>query len=162
MIIPIVYEQRLSSRKTEALFILLTALFLSEALRRFVRFAWDFWTILFLALGVIFLFYVFNYRNLRIALNGKALILRFGIFRMVVPLTNIQDYSVDDTSLWRIGGSGIHFTFMDGRYRAMFNFLEYPRLVIRLREKQGWVRDVAFSTQRPGELIKLLDHLLGK
>mgnify|MGYP000900013350 CR=1 FL=1 len=32
----------------------------------------------------------------------------------------------------RYGGAGIHFMSIRGRYRASFNFLEYPRVVIAL------------------------------
>ena len=38
----------------------------------------------------------------------------------------------------------------------MFNFLEYPRLVVTQKEKQGPVLEVAFSTQHPDELMQLV------
>lgn len=31
----------------------------------------------------------------------------------------------------------------------MFNFLEYPRVVLELSKKMGPVRDVAFTTRQP-------------
>jgi hypothetical protein len=39
--------------------------------------------------------------------------------------------------------------FVRGRYRASFNFLEHPRVVVALRGGAGPVRDVSFSTRRP-------------
>jgi hypothetical protein len=44
-----------------------------------------------------------------------------------------------------------------GRYRASFNFLEYPRVVIAFKRKVGPVKDISFSTRRPEELIKLIE-----
>jgi hypothetical protein len=38
----------------------------------------------------------------------------------------------------------------------MFNFLEYPRVVVALKEKQGPVRDVAFSTRHPDQVIEFI------
>jgi hypothetical protein len=73
-----------------------------------------------------------------------------------MPLHNIEVCFPDTTSLWRIGGAGIHFTPLHGRYRAMFNFLAHPRLVVALKVKQGWVRDVAFSTRHPDEVLRLI------
>ncbi|HML39578.1 MAG TPA: hypothetical protein PKD23_02740 [Bellilinea sp.] len=40
----------------------------------------------------------------------------------------------------------------------MFNFLEYPRVVIQLTIKKGPVRDIAFSTQRPEDVIRLINE----
>lgn len=68
----------------------------------------------------------------------------------------IESCAVDNVPLKRIGGAGIHATSIQGRYRAMFNFLEYPRLAIGLKEKRGPVRDVVFSTRRPEELMDLI------
>ncbi len=96
------------------------------------------------------------HRELIIQPGEKTLQLRFGLFSRVISLGNIEDCLPDKASLWRIGGAGIHFTPLGGRYRAMFNFLEYPRLVIALKVKQGLVRDIAFSTRQAEELMKLI------
>ena len=45
--------------------------------------------------------------------------------------------------------------FVDGRYRASFNFLEYPRVVTALRGKRR-VRDISFSTRQPDEVLRLI------
>ena len=152
------YLERVSSWRTEALFLGLTLLFL-------LLFAWrrmdgmvDAWGILLLCAFAFFLFYSVNYRALTICLTAEALQLKFGLFRWTVPLDSIAACYPDTTSLWRIGGAGIHFSSFAGRYRAMFNFLEHPRLVISLVRKKGPVQDIAFSTCRPealGPLIKL-------
>lgn len=150
------YLERVSSNRTEALFVVLTLLSL-------FLFAWrskgdglDSWSVVFFCLFVFFLFYSLNFRTLRIRLTAEDLQLKFGLFVWTIPLRNIESYCIDKTSLWRIGGAGIHFTTQGGRYRAMFNFLEYPRLVIALKVKQGPVRDVAFTTRRPDEVRRLI------
>jgi hypothetical protein len=113
------------------------------------------WSAVLLFASALFLFYSLNYHVLVIRMTAESLTLRFGVFRWTVPLENIASWSRDRTSLWRIGGAGIHFTWLGGRYRAMFNFLEHPRLVVSLKVRRGPVRDIAFSTRRP-ELVEEL------
>jgi hypothetical protein len=152
------YLENLSSRKAETLFVALTILF-------FIPFAWlasvhlfGGWSIFFFCLFAFFLFYSLNYRILSVFLDKSNLQLKFGIFKWIVPLQNIEACSLDTISLQRIGGAGIHFTPIDGRYRAMFNFLEYPRVSIKLKIKKGLVRDIAFSTKQPEEVIRLIEE----
>jgi hypothetical protein len=147
------YVERLSSRRTEALFVGLALLFgVLFAMRADGR-GLDGWSIVFLCAFAFFLFYSVNYRTLDIRLTATALHLKFGLFTWVIPWSNIEACRLDETSLWRIGGAGIHFTPLRGRYRAMFNFLEYPRVVIALKVSKGPVRDIAFSTRRPEEVM---------
>ena len=151
-----VYIEQVSSNRTEALFVALAVLF-------FVLFASiargtvsGVWRVVCFLLFVMFVFYALNYRTLIIRISEEALELQFGIFRWDVPFENITTSFIDPTSLWRIGGAGIHFTWLGGRYRAMFNFLEHPRVVVMLKKKQGVVRDIAFSTQRPEQVMRLI------
>jgi hypothetical protein len=152
------YHERISSQKTEALFVGLAILF-------FVPFAWlesaqrfGGWSILCFCLFAFFLFYALNYKTLILQMDRSNLRLRFGLFQWAIPLPNIESCFLDMTSLRRIGGAGIHFTFVDGRYRAMFNFLEYSRVVIRLKINKGPIREIAFSTQHPEEVIRLINE----
>jgi hypothetical protein len=151
-----IFQEELSSKRTEGLFVALTVLFL-------LLFAWrvrttgaGFISAVFLFFCVFFLFYAINYRTLRIHLTPERFKLKFGIFTWTVPLENIEACYPDDVTLTRIGGAGIHFTSIRRRYRVMFNFLEYPRLVLALKKKQGPVRDVVFSTRRPEEIERLI------
>lgn len=155
----ILYNEKLSSRRTEILFIALTLLFL-------LLFVWcvtgrglDFIASIFLFFCVVFLFYSLNYRTLIIRLTAESLILTFGIFGWSIPLSNIDAIQPDDDlpALMKYGGAGIHFMTVRKRYRASFNFLEYPRVVIGLKRKAGLVRDVSFSTRQPEEIIRLID-----
>jgi hypothetical protein len=58
----------------------------------------------------------------------------------------------------RNGGAGIHFMLVNGRYRASFNFLEHPRVVIRFRNKIGPVVDLSFSTTQPEKVLAHLEE----
>ena len=74
-----------------------------------------------------------------------------------MELDNVEACSLDDLpALMRNGGAGIHYMTIRHRYRVSFNFLEYPRVVIALKRKQGLVRDVSFSTRRPDEVLRRL------
>jgi hypothetical protein len=150
------YNEQLASFGTEALFAGLTIFFLLAAIWRMRTVDLDAMGMILFILCAFFLFYTLNYRTLRIGLEVESLKLRFGIFTWTVALDNIETCALDDISLWRIGGAGIHFTSIRGRYRVMFNFLEYPRVVIALKRKMGPVRDVAFSTANPDKVMSVL------
>ncbi len=143
------YVETLSSPRTLVLFIMLTVCFGSACGWRTSSVGWDALTVLLAVLAAFFAFYALNYRELTLQLTKAGLTLRFGVFTWRVAATNVGRCYLDDTSLWRVGGAGIHFSPLKGRYRAMFNFLEYPRIVLELRHKQGLVRDIAFSTRHP-------------
>ena len=147
------YSESLSSPRTEVLFLVLTGLSLAVFGATWAVGGPAVWATLSLGIFVFFLFCSLNYRALHIRITSDELHLRFGLFAWKVPLGNVNSCSADTVSLWRIGGAGIHFTSIGGRYRAMFNFLEHPRVVVGLKSKAGLVRDVVFSTGNPGEVI---------
>lgn len=151
------YHERLSSPRTQTLFVVLSLLFLSGFawLARAGSPGWVAWALL--GLGLVFGFYVLNYHTLHIDIDEQRLLLRFGLFRCRVPLNNIEAVEMDPVSLWRIGGAGIHFTWISGRYRVMFNFLQYERLLIHLKRRQWPVVDVAFSSAQPGQIQALVE-----
>jgi hypothetical protein len=114
------------------------------------------WSALLSAFLVYLVFCALNYRVLRITSTDEVLTLQFGLITWRIALSNVAGCTLDDTSLWRIGGAGLHFSPIHGRYRAMFNFLEYPRLLLTLHSKKGPVREVAFSTRHPEHLQSLI------
>ena len=153
----LLYSESLSSRRTEALFVALTVLFSLLFIWRFIATGMDALAIVLLCFIGLFSFYSLNYRTLTIRLTRQALQLTFGIFTWSVPLDNVEVCSLDDLpALMRNGGAGIHYMTIRHRYRVSFNFLEYPRVVIALKRKQGLVRDVSFSTRRPDEVLRWL------
>ena len=149
------FEERLSSARTTVLFALLSLVFSLLALWRIGGGAWGRIGGLFAFLGGVFLFYTLNFRVLQIRLTDRSLILRFGVISWHVRRDNIAACEPDDPPwLLKYGGAGVHFFTTGGRYRVSFNFLEHPRVVIRLKEKTGLVKDVSFSTARPEEWVK--------
>lgn len=150
------YTEKVSSRRTQLLFVVLALLFLALGAWRVAATGFNVLAIVLLFLFAIFAFYAVNYQTLIIQLSPELLVLKFGLFKWTTPVENIETCALDDVSLWRIGGAGIHFTPIRGRYRAMFNFLEHARVVVMLKKKKGLVRDIAFSTQHPEKVKQLI------
>ena len=154
----LIHEENISSLRTEAVFVALSILCLVLLAWRLVVSGYGFIAALLLFLFILFFFYALNYRVLIIRISTERLQLKFGLFGWTVPLHTIAAAYLDESSLWRIGGAGIHFSIISGRYRAMLNFLEHPRVVIELKEKRGPVRDVVFTTERPNEILRIIEE----
>ena len=153
----LIYNERVSSNRTEALFAVITILFFSLLIWRVNMGSPDILGAAFLCLFGLFLFYSVNYRTLIIRLTPESLKLAFGLFTWTVPLDNVKDCRLDDIPvLMRMGGAGIHFMITHQRYRASFNFLEHPRVVIAFKSKVGLVQDISFSTRRPDDVLRLI------
>ena len=155
----LLYTERLSSNKTQALFLALTILFLLLLIWRVNVAGLDALAAVFTCFSILFLFYSLNFRTLIIRLTPASLKLTFGIFMWNVPLNNIDGCRLDEIPLlMMLGGAGIHFMMIRKRYRLSFNFLEYPRVVIAFKRKVGLVRDISFSTRQPDEVIRLIQE----
>jgi hypothetical protein len=152
------YHEKLSSARTEALFILLKLIFFALFGWRLSNHGWNSWTITFLCVSAFFLFYVFNYRALKICLTPETIQLTFGIFTWKIAIENIEKCYLDTPSIGSVGGAGIHFTWIKGKYRAFFNFLEHPRVVVVFKKKQGPVQEIAFSTRQPEQVIGFIEQ----
>jgi hypothetical protein len=153
----IIYHESISSNKTEALFLALTLGPLLLLIWRVSAGGLDLLAAVLFCLFCFFLFYSVNYRTLTIRLTAVSLELKFGLFTWTAQLDNIAACALDDLpGLMRQGGAGIHFTMVRKMYRASFNFLEHPRVVIALKSSRGPVRDISFSTRRPDELLRLI------
>jgi hypothetical protein len=155
----LIYEERLSSWRTEAVFVALSVLFLALLTWRLIVSGFGAIAALYLFLSILFVFYALNYRILAICISTEGLQLKFGLFGWTIPWSAVAEAHLDKSSLWRIGGAGIHFSMIGGRYRAMLNFLEHPRIVIKLKKKRGPIRDVAFSTERPNEILYIVKQV---
>jgi hypothetical protein len=151
-----IYREKLSSARTEALFILLTLIFLGLFDWHWSTVGWNGWTTTFLCISALFLFYVINYRVLKIQLTTETLQLNFGIFTWEIAITDIESCYRDEDTILRFGGAGIHFMWIKGNYRAFFNFLEYPRMVVTFRKKKGPVQEIAFSTKQPEQVMEII------
>jgi hypothetical protein len=153
------YTEQVQSKITSGLFTGLTILFLALFAWRWSRVGWKFLPGLFLFLGLFFLFYVFNYQTLRITLNEDILLLQYGLVRWRTELKNIRSCDLDDPPWWiKYGGAGVHFAQVDGLYRAFFNILEGPRVLVIFKQKQGLVSALSFSTSNPDQILALLER----
>lgn len=153
----LLFEESLSSIKTQAVFLALTILCLALFNWRLRAIALDLGVIVYGAFFIFFLFYLLNFRTLTIRLTTRSLKLTFGLFSWEAPVENIETAELDEIPpLMYYGGAGVHFMMLRGRYRASFNFLEYPRLVVGFRQPMGVVREISFSTCRAEELLRLL------
>ncbi|MEE4194088.1 MAG: hypothetical protein V2J07_02710 [Anaerolineae bacterium] len=157
------YTEKVSSKWTQALFVMLTLLFLLLAVwRTFARGRFTGWAIAFACFSAMFLFYAINFRTLIIRIAKTGVHLTFGIFHWKVPFDNIEFCALDNAIPWglKYGGAGVHFMSVRKRYRVSFNVLEYERVVIGLRQKAGLVRDVSFSTRHPTEILRVVNERL--
>ena len=150
------FEEKISSVRTEVLFVALALLFFALLYWRLIATGLGIIAGILLLLSLFFSFYALNYRVLAIRISAENLHLRFGVFGWKVPLNSIEKVHADETSLWRIGGAGIHFIIMQRRYRAMFNFLAHRRVVLVLSTKKGLVQEIAFSTRHPEEVRRFI------
>jgi hypothetical protein len=152
-----IYAEVLRSNITTWLFAGLALLFLTLFGWRVRVVGWKFVPGLFLFLGLFFVFYVINYRTLRIAIYDDTLQLTFGLVRWRIALENIQSCVQYDPPWWiKYGGAGVHFAQVQGVYQAFFNFLEGPRVLVMFKEKQGLVQALCFSTWKPDRVGELL------
>jgi Ca2+/Na+ antiporter len=155
----LIYDERVTSKRTEVLFLALTILFFLLLIWRVNAAGLDILAAVLFCLFGLFLFYSVNYRTLIIRLTSESLKLTFGIFTWTVPLDNVEECRLDDIPvLMRMGGAGIHFMSVRKRYRASFNFLEHVRIVIAFKRKVGLVRDISFSTCRPDDVLRLVQE----
>ncbi len=155
------YFEKISSRKTEWLFVSLTILFFLLFVWRMNVSGWNGLTVVILVFACFFLFYSVNYRTLIISITDETLKLTFGVFTWTVPFDNIESCSLDEIpAMMKNGGAGIHFMFVRKRYRASFNFLEHPRVLIAFKNKVGPVRDISFSTSRPDDVLRFLQEAI--
>ena len=157
----VLYYEKISSKRTGWLFLGLTTLFLLLFAWRVTTSGWNGLAVVFLVFSCLFLFYSANYRILTIRITADSLKLSFGVFSWTVPLNNIESCALDEIpALMKYGGAGIHFMFIEKRYRASFNFLEYPRVVVAFKRKVGPVRDISFSTRQPMEVLWIIQRAI--
>jgi hypothetical protein len=153
----ILYNENITSNRTEALFLALSGVFgfLSFWSKRTPK--TNRLSSFFPMMSGIFFFYSLNYRKLNILISQKTIRLTFGIFSWEIPFDHIKTCEFDELPPFlRYGGAGIHFFIHRNRYRASFNFLEYPRIVISLKQKYGPVEEISFSTRQPDEILSVI------
>jgi uncharacterized membrane protein YdbT with pleckstrin-like domain len=154
-----IYTEEVRSTRTSALFAGFAVIFLVLFAWRYSAVGWKFTPGLFLFLAIFFLFYLINYRILRIRITHQALRLQFGLVNWTSDLENIRSCQLDDPPLWiKYGGAGVHFAQVGGIYRAFYNFLEHPRVLVVFWKKQGLVQGISFTTRQPERILEVLEQ----
>jgi len=153
------YEEKVASPRTTALFAGLSAVFILLLALQLQQGSPGFQRGILIVLVLFFVFSTLNYRILNLRITSESLRLQFGVFSWTVPLENVAGVELDSLPwLMRNGGAGVHFMMIRSRYRVSFNVLEFPRVVISLREKVGPVVDVSFTTRNPEEVMMHIEQ----
>jgi hypothetical protein len=152
-----IYQEEIQSPKTSLLFTLLALIFSALFAWRVTAVGFKAFPIVCLVLVVFFFSYIVNYQTLRITITEEAVLLKFGLIRWRTRLKNIRECKMDDSpNLIKYGGAGVHFAFVKGEYRAFYNFLEHPRILITFHHKQGLVQGLVFTTQQPEQVMEII------
>ena len=158
-----IYYEETRSNKTDRLFVVLALITYALGAWKLSVVGFKFGAGLFLFLGLLFTFYIFNFRVLKISITEQALHLKFGIIPWKSELSNVREVSLDDAPMIiKYGGAGVHFAFVKGEYRAFYNLLEYPRVLIRFKQKQGLVKALVFTTRQPDKILEIIQENLPK
>ena len=154
----VLYNEKVRSSKTSLLFVILALVFFALFGWRFSVVGLRFFPGLHAFLGLVFCFYVINFRELEISITGQILQLRFGVIGWSSNIENIKSSVLYDPPFWiKYGGAGVHFAMVDDDYKAFYNFLEYPRVLIGFHQKQGWVQSLVFTTRQPDKILEILE-----
>ena len=153
----LLYSEKIRSNKTSLLFGILALIF-------FALFAWRYSVVglrfvpgLYAFFGLFFCVYFINYRGLHITITDQTLQLKFGVIGWRTDIKNIAHSISYDPPFWiKYGGAGVHFATVDGEYMAFYNFLEYPRILIKFHQKQGIVQALVFTTREPDRILEIL------
>ena len=157
MVTPL-YSEKIRSNITSLLFLFLALIFFALFAWRFSVVGYRFVPGLYAFFGLFFCFYVINFRELEISITDQTLQLKFGVIGWSSNIENIKSSILYDPPFWiKLGGAGVHFAMVDGDYKAFYNYLEYPRVMIGFHKKQGWVQSLVFTTRQPDKILDILE-----
>lgn len=106
-------------------------------------------------------FVIINFDKLTVKISSDSIMVGFGMFKQVIPWSNISDCYEDDVSaVMRYGGWGIRIGRVKGRWRLVYNVINVPRIVLRL--KKGRFREFVFSTENPVQVTMIIEQQIGK
>jgi hypothetical protein len=104
-------------------------------------------------------FFVAQFRHLDIILTYQGVIIRFGRIQKTIHWIDIQSYrSVTEGRFLTSGG--FHVGLGRGGWYAEYTVLSQPRVVLKLNT--GTIRNVAFSTAKPQEIVRIIKKQTGK
>lgn len=103
--------------------------------------------LLFVILGLIF-------GRLVIRVDYQKVMVGFGVIKKKIPLENITEVYLDETSALKYGGAGIRTTRLEGEWVMAYIIVGGPRVVLKLNE--GRFKRFVFSTKNPEEVINVI------
>ena len=110
--------------------------------------------VLFPILSLFFLGLLLTLRSLSVRMTNDNLTVAYGPISYSVPLENITEVRVDETSALRYGGAGIRLAPVGGKLRLVFSVIGGQRVVLGIRGRR--IGELVFSTERPDEVVKLI------
>ena len=108
----------------------------------------------YLIMALLFLGVTLNFSKVIIRMTPSSIAVGYGIFKHTILWENIEGCFLDETSAVKYGGSGIRVTKVGGKSRIVYSVVGGPRVVLSLKE--GRYKELAFSTNHPQEVMKLV------
>jgi len=96
-----------------------------------------------------------NFLRLTVKIDSEGLTVGYGLLKSKISWDEVEDCFLDETSsLWY----GIRLGRADGNWRTIYNVIVIrgPRVVVSLKE--GWIREVVFSTKNPEEVMEKIQY----
>ncbi|MCK5024749.1 MAG: hypothetical protein KAR56_03945 [Thermoplasmata archaeon] len=122
--------------------------------------AWEYPSILFISMGIIFAFLAVNFRKLDIALTDNALEVGWMYPKKVIPWSEIEAAKTDKDSGLIVLGFGIRGTRYEGKWVLVYNVIFAKRAIVYL--KTGKVQIFVFSTKQPEKVVGLINANINK
>ncbi len=113
-------------------------------------------TIIFL----IFLFLSYNFISLVNQITPQYLIISYGIIKQKIPLDNIEDIKLNESSFLRYGGWGIHFGRSEGKRYIAYTKPGASNLTLQLNKLR--YRKIIYSTKYPNKLIDIINEQIAE
>ncbi len=113
-------------------------------------------TIIFL----VFLFLSYNFIRLVNQITPEFLIISYGIIKHKIPLGNIEEIKLYESSFLRYGGWGLHFGRSEGKRYIAYTIPGASNLTLQLNK--GRFRKIIFSTKYPNKLIDIINEQIAE
>ncbi len=143
-----IYEEKILSLWLAGMLALLTGIMFYAAVSLSPTLFYLVIFLLFFGITVIFV-------RLTITITSSCVTVSYGILKYTVPWENIEGcYHVDKSFASVYGGSGIYPIEVKGKSRLVYGVYGRPQVVLSL--KKGRYKEIAFSTENPEAVIKIV------
>ena len=116
-------------------------------------------TAIYIPLSLVLLVTAYNFSSAGISITNDHIEVSFGIFKHRYGWDEITGYHKEASGMFKNGGYGIRTVRRDGRWRRVYNVPGGNVIVLTLRS--GRIKEFAFSTNDPDEIIRVLDRTHG-